>query len=294
MLYGKTRYGYQRYRCKDCNYTYTFHNHLNKLNKERIWFEKWIIEGYSIRQLSLQSSHSAFKIKNIIRFWLDIPPNERQNFSKFKHIIFDGTFIQGRKSIVTVMDSKERKVFAGQYGVKENSIPQLKQFFYPMIVKGLIPKSATVDGNPHVIKLFKELWPDILIQRCLVHVQRQGLMWCRKFPKRTDAKHLRKLFVKITYIHNFKEPKQFLSDVQAWEQKYGCYLAKAPEKGKVFSDLKRARSMLLRAIPDMFHYLNDLNIPSTSNSLEGYFSRLKSKYRQHRGLSPKRRFNYFK
>ena len=51
--------------------------------------------------------------------------------------------------------------------------------------------------------------------------------------------------------------------------------------------------MLLRALPDMFHYLDDPQIPTTTNGLEGYFSRLKSHYRQHRGLSPHKRPNYF-
>lgn len=251
-------------------------------------------EGYSVRQLSSLSNHSESKIKRIVRYWLDSPPTNKQDFSKYKHILFDGTFIHGRKSIVVVMDNVEHRVFAGQYGVVENSIPQLKQFFYPLIKNGLNPKSATVDGNMHVIKLFKQLWSEITIQRCLVHIQRQGLMWCRRFPKRTDAKHLRKLFLRVTYIKSFKDQKQFLSDVHDWEQKYGCCLARTPERGRVFSDVKRARSMLIRALPDMFHYIDDCNIPSTTNSLEGYFSRLKSKYRQHRGLSPKRRCNYFK
>jgi len=226
--------------------------------------------------------------------WLERLPVENRDLSECKNIIVDGTFIHGRKSIVVAMNNAGHKIFAGQYGIAENSIPQLKQFFSPLVIKGLCPKSATVDGNPQVIKLFNELWPDIIIQRCLVHVQRQGLMWCRRFPRRTDAKHLKKLFLKVTYIKTAKEQKQFLFDVQAWEQRYGCYLAQAPEKGRVFSDIKRARSMLLRALPNMFHYLNDQSIPATTNSLEGYFSRLKSNYRQHRGMSSKRRYSYFK
>jgi len=192
------------------------------------------------------------------------------------------------------MDNDKGEVFAGEYGIAENSIPQLRRFFIPLRRKELNPKSATVDGNPHVIKLFKTLWPDIVIQRCLVHIQRQGLMWCRRFPKRTDAKHLRKLFVRVTYIRNFNDRDRFLKDVRAWEERYGCCIDLVPERGKVFGDIKRARSMLLKALPDMFHYLNDHLIPATTNGLEGYFSRLKSKYRQHRGLSPRCRKNYFK
>src|SRR3989337_4239062 len=66
-----------------------------------------------------------------------------------------------------------------------------------------------------------------------------------------------------------------------------------PERGRVFSDIKRAGSMLLKALPDMFHYLDNPKIPATTNGLEGYFSRLKAHYRQHRGLHPSKRANYF-
>lgn len=251
-------------------------------------------EGYSVRQLSIQSRHSESKIRRIINHWLEVDPSNEISFLSIKNILFDGTFIHGRKSIVAIMDNSNHKIFYGEYGVAENSIPQLKAFFKPLVGHGLIPISATVDGNMHVIKLFKQLWPEIKIQRCLVHIQRQGLMWCRRFPKRTDAKHLRKIFQKVTYIRNHKERDVFLSDVQAWEQRFGYYLAQAPERGKVFSDIKRARNMLLKAVPNMFHYLDDNSIPFSTNGLEGYFSRLKSHYRNHRGLSPAHRKKYFK
>lgn len=137
------------------------------------------------------------------------------------------------------------------------------------------------------------MWPDITIQRCLVHIQRQGLMWCRRNPKTDYAKDLRDIFLGVTYIYTKDDRDRFLEAVFRWEDRYGGYIGSQPERGKVFSDIKRARSMLLRALPDMFHYLNDTSIPLTTNGLEGYFSRLKTHYRSHRGLSPAKRINYF-
>ena len=70
-------------------------------------------------------------------------------------------------------------------------------------------------------------------------------------------------------------------------------IAAPVETERIFSGIKRTRSMLLHVLPDLFHCLDDPHIPKTTNGLEGYFSRLKSHYRQHRGLSPQRRPNYF-
>ncbi len=95
-------------------------------------------------------------------------------------------------------------------------------------------------------------------------------------------------------IRTKAERKHFLSQLAQWEHRYGPPIAFTPESGWVFSDLKRARSMLMVALPNMFHYLDDRKIPTSTNGLEGYFGRLKQKYRQHRGLAQRHREAYFR
>jgi hypothetical protein len=192
------------------------------------------------------------------------------------------------------MNAKDHNVIAGRYKISENSKPQLRTFFEPLIAKGLHPRSCTVDGNPHVIAALKTLWPNIIIQRCLVHIQRQGLMWCRQKPQRPDAKELRDIFLQVPYIKSHEQRDVLLKQIHKWELRWGVFIDAQPERGKVFSDLKRARSMLLKAIPNMFHFLNNPAIPCTTNGLEGYFARLKQHYRHHRGMTPQKRHNYFK
>jgi len=191
------------------------------------------------------------------------------------------------------MDAQTHTLIHGQFDIAESSPKDLHTFFFPLKQQGLNPRSFTVDGNQHVIRFLKSLWPDVLIQRCLIHIQRQGLMWCRMKPKRYDAKLLRKLFLSLSHIHSHAEKNRFLKQFYKWEHRYGTTIGSSPERGWVFSDLKRARSMLLKALPHMFHYLDDPAIPTSTNGIEGYFSRLKSHYRQHRGLAPHKRKNYF-
>jgi Transposase, Mutator family len=191
------------------------------------------------------------------------------------------------------MDAITNKVIAGKYGVSENSERDLLAFLKPLMAKGLNPISCTVDGNPQAINVLKMLWPNIIIQRCLVHVQRQGLMWCRRYPKATYGKRLRNIFLKLTRLRNIVEREMLLNEIYLWEEKYGQYIEGQPERGRVFSDIKRARSMLIKALPNMFHYLDNPGISSSTNGLESYFSRLKSHYRHHRGLPKTKLKNYF-
>lgn len=190
------------------------------------------------------------------------------------------------------MDAQKYEIIFGQYGLNEGPRDMLSFCRY-LKARGFHPKSVTVDGNPHLIKVLRTLWPEIIIQRCLVHIQRQGLSWCRRNPKSTAAKHLRKIFLLVNKIHRPLELPSFLEKVRSWEARYGKTLAPLPERGWVLSDLKRARSMLLHALPDMFHYLEDPQIPKSTNGLEGYFARLRQRYRQHRGLAKKHRNLYF-
>jgi hypothetical protein len=225
-------------------------------------------------------------------FLADQPPTSTLE-TNARYLLFDGTFLHRPSSIAVLMDGQTHKLVRGQFGVRENSPPELRAFFEPMIDEGLRPRSFTVDGNPQVIKVLKALWPDAAIQRCLVHIQRQGLSWCRNSPKTAYGRQLRQIFLQVSRIETAADRDTFIDLVATWEDRYGTEIAARKETGRVFSDITRARSMLLKAIPDMFHYLDDPHIPTTTNGLEGYFSRLKSHYRQHRGLSPRKRPNYF-
>lgn len=170
----------------------------------------------------------------------------------------------------------------------------LEPFCATLRQHGLVPTSATIDGNPHLVRILRHHWPTILIQRCLVHIQRQGLSWCRRYPKRTAAKHLRAVFLQVMAVRTAAERDRFVHQLHAWEHQYGHRIACSAETGWVFSDLKRARSMVLAALPDMFRYLDDPLIPKSTNALEGYFARLKQRYRQHRGLRQPHRDAYFR
>jgi hypothetical protein len=226
-------------------------------------------------------------------FLADAPPMPVLGPKSARYFLFDGTFLHRPHSIVVLMDGQTHQLVRGQFDVRENSEPELRAFFKPMIDEGLRPRSFTVDGNPQVIRVLRKLWPDAVIQRCLVHIQRQGLSWCRRSPKIAYARRLRQIFLRVTGITTAAERDVFLDLVATWEAQYGTAIGDRKEVGRVFSDIKRARSMLQRALPDMFHYLDDPHISTTTNGLEGYFSRLKSHYRQHRGLSPRKRPNYF-
>lgn len=250
-------------------------------------------EGYSVRQLSQMSGHGVRKLESIIHFCLSHPPRQKDTLVA-QHIVLDGTLMEGRRGcLLAVMDASDNTILDGEQNVRE-VYGDLVTYLASLHEKGLNPFSATVDGNPALFNALSYLWPCIVIQRCVVHVQRQGLSWCRRRPKTPAARRLRDLFLALTEITTKEQASVFLQKCVTWDEKYGKRVSSPTQRGWVASDLRRARSMLFQALPNLFHYLNDQNIPSSTNGLEGYFSRLKDHYRGHRGLARHRRSSYFK
>ena len=291
-LSGFTKTNKQRYYCKDCQKSFTYRVSSKREKRKLAWFKQWIEEGYSIRELALLKRSSKSTVRRVINYWLSRRPKQSNDLSSVRYIICDGTFLKRTNGIYAVMNAGDHKLVRASYGIKEG-VKDLLPFYIELKDDGLKPISATVDGNPQQIKYLQEVWPLIKIQRCVVHVQRQGLNWCRRNPKRTDAKHLRELLLHLTDVSTKQEAQSFIKAVYAWEKRFGSAIDSSPNRGKVFSDIIRARSMLLKALPNLFHYLDDSNVARSTNALEGYFSRLKELYRLHRGLSIKNRSNYF-
>lgn len=261
-------------------------------HRQRVWFERWIREGYSVRQLSQQSGQPSMRLRRIIEYWLAHPPAVFPDLSRYRHLIVDTTYMCGRRWPLTVfMDAAANTVITGELGVHE-AASAMGPYCARLARQGLNPFSITTDGQPRLLESLRQCWPQTILQRCLVHIQRQGLMWCRRRPTRADAQHLWRLFQKLTAIRTPAARDRWIDQLIAWEQRYGWKIALTPGHGRVFSDLKRARSLLVHALPEMFHFLEHSGIPNTTNGLEGYFSRLKMRYRQHRGLHPQRRHAY--
>lgn len=207
-------------------------------------------------------------------------------------MVCDGTFLEHRTGIYAIMNAQDTQLIYAAYGIPEGG-QRLHEVFQSLADNGLSISSATIDGNTQQIKYLRMVWPTIILQRCIVHVQRQGLSWCRRHPKRTDAKHLRKIFLKLGTVKTLSASRRLIKEIQIWENRFGPAIDATPDRGWVFSDLKRARNMLLNALPDLFHFIENKKIPRSTNMIESYFSRLKEHYRHHRGLAVHHRDAYF-
>jgi transposase-like protein len=194
---------------------------------------------------------------------------------------------------MVVMNSLNQMIISSLYTAKEGT-DQSSRWFSDLKDQGLNPFCVTMDGERQTMHMTRIIWPGITIQRCLYHIQREALRWLRSKPKTKAGQELRRLLSSLCSIRSVRERGLFLQDYRIWLKKYKNYVYSLPMHIKANFDLKRTISLIDNAIPDMFHYLMDSNIPATSNMLEGFYSRLKLAYKCHRGLSQRHKIQFLK
>ena len=211
--------------------------------------------------------------------------------SPIQYVLYDGTYFGRNHCLISLMNALDQSILDSLHTFKEG-YRNVLVWFQELKARGLNPLGITMDGEQSVIRAIHEVWPQTKIQRCLYHIQREGMRWLRSFPNTQAGRELRALLSTLASVKTFKDRDVFLELFHSWINAHYVFIKTLPRTNVSFKDLKRTVALIKNALPDMFHYLSDPNIPSTTNALEGFYSRLKSDYQRHRGLSPQHRISY--
>lgn len=276
-----------------CHRTFIWKAKHNSIAQYQHWFELWITESCSVRRLRKLSGYSAYKIHGIKNYWLGQIPQEDIDYSKVRYVIYDATYFHKDGCLLNLMNATNQKIIAHTYVKKENFTDSYS-WFINLKRQGLNPVFLTTDGERSVTRAIRLVWPGVKLQRCLYHIQHEGMRWLRTYPKTEAGKELRAILSRVSRIKTLQERDAFVQTYTDWVRKYREFVLSLPRLDIAFKDLQRAMVLLNNALPDMFHYLTDSNVPSTTNSLESFHSRLKSDYQRHRGLTKEHRIQYIR
>jgi len=239
------------------------------------------------------SGYSSFKLHQIKNYWLskETPVLSNIKYQKIKYIIFDGTYFHKDGCLIVFIDTQTKQPFYYTY-VRQEGYKCLLPIIKRLQELGLSPKAFTIDGHKSVINALLEVWPNVIIQRCLFHIQRQGLQWLRRKPKTPEAKELRNIIKSCGAMKTKQDMEFFLTRYFHWRKANYKSVIEMPTFSIAFKDLKRAITLIDNALKDMFHFVKDQNIVPTTNYIENFFKQLKHKYRGHNGLSLKHKIAY--
>lgn len=160
------------------------------------------------------------------------------------------------------------------------------------------PKAVVIDGKRGLYKAVRECFPQAIVQRCQFHVAQYCLTRLTKKPQTTPAQELRKIVLELATVKSKAKLEDWLQLYLGWMITYHAYVKQKTYSETEFTPTGRKRwhythgrlhavySHLKRAIPHLFKYLLDPNIPNTTNHVEGGVNaQLRCQLRFHRGLS---------
>ena len=203
-------------------------------------------------------------------------------------IIADTTFSSRSVGLTVFREPNLKKiVWWKQTVVEKAEVYQLGR--QSLEKKGLAIKAVVLDGRRGI----REVFNGIPIQMCHFHQKRIINKYLTTRPKLPAGIELRE----IARIIPSSNEEWLTKRLNEWFQKWQDFLKQKTTDsltGRWFHTHKRIRSAYRSLITNLSYLYTyqkypELNIPNTTNSLDGYFNRLKSLLNVHRGLSPQRR-----
>lgn len=280
-----SKYGYQngiqKYKCTSCGKVF-------QGGKRLIPSELWLayIEGkQTYKQLSIKYNCSIKTIQRKIDSY--VPPTNSV-FVSVANILMDTTYFGRKLGVMVFKDSLSKKILYKRY-VKYETNQQYHEGIIEISRRGILVQSIVCDGRKGLLQLFE----GIPIQMCQFHQVQIVNRYLTRKPKMPAAIELRLLTLNLT-----KTSKALFTErLFQWQNKWEDFLKERtihPDTGKSYYTHKRLRSAwrsLRRNIPWLFVYedYKELMIHNTTNALDGVFSDLKNKLRNHNGLSMQRK-----
>ncbi len=256
--------------------------------------ERWVY-----RYLVRDSGMSQTTLQKLFKSYLSSAPVVAIRVKGEAHILIDASYFSGGLCLILYYDHDIRYVQLYR-NTDQEKYREIKQDLENLKALGVRVASVTCDGHKAILKAVRKVYPDAFIQRCLVHLKRQARIYLREKPKLLQATSLLRIANQITAIKNQGQRTVWLYEFYRWYEDNKAFINEQTcntETGRFWythKNLHAACSLIIMALPDMFHYLDHPAIPNTTNRLENYFAHLKDKLTLHRGLRFDAKKNFIK
>ena len=298
IKWGK-QLGKQRYKCKHCSVLSTGSNKGVSSSNRFIWFKEWVAGRRTIAQISRQSGYSERTLKRYFHDYLSAAPVFKVRPSEKVNLLIDATYFSGNLCLVLYRDNTIK--YTQLYRLTDGEwYEEIKEDLENLLTLGVQIESITCDGHKSLLKAVRKVCRDVVVQRCLVHIQRMCRIWLTMRPKSQAAIELRHIVNRLHTIKDHQQRDYWIVSLVKWHRVYEAYLKErsiSSQTGRYWYKhklLRRSFTVIRKALPDMFHYLDNDRVPKSTNGLESFFGHLKSHVTLHRGLSKAHRKNFIK
>ena len=270
-----------------------------KHGNQFVWFKKWVLHRQTLLYLSNESGYSVRTLKTYFHNYLSkapvlpIYPREKLN------LLIDGTYFSNDICLIVYRDNAIKytqlyRLTNGEY------YHEIKEDLENLLKLNITIESITCDGHRAILKAIRLSCKDVILQRCLVHIERECKSWLTTNPKNIAGNELLFIVKKLSLIKHHFQSHEWIIELLKWheqhknyinEKSYSFYTKRYWFKHKM---VRRAFIHIKNALPNMFQYLFNERVPKTTNGLESFFGHLKSHLLLHRGLTKEHRKNFIK
>jgi hypothetical protein len=273
----------QRYRCKNCNYVFE-----NKKSKNEL-LQKLRKEYVDHKQTQKQLATKYSLTSKTIRKYLNQPTvvdNSNNRRPSSSVVLMDTTYFGRTFSVMVFRDAHIKKNLYWKF-LPYETIAEYVLGIDKIEANGTEVKAIVCDGRRGVFKAFK----DLPLQMCQFHQIQIVKRYLTRNPRLEASQELAEITGKLTRT----DEASFKGMLEKWHEKWRYWLKERTineDTGRWHYTHKRTRSAyysLIRHIDHLFTYQRypDLEIPNTTNGLEGIFTNIKTNVRVHRGLKLK-------
>lgn len=258
-----------------------------RLNNDTLWNE-YTIGKQTYSQLSAKYNCSIKTIqRRLDRHKVVHSPVECRNV-----IVLMDTTYWGRGFGVMLFKDAISKVNLLKYYVKIETNAMYIRGIEELKSRGFGIAAVVCDGRKGLLQSFGS----IPVQMCQFHQSAIIRRYLTKKPKLQAAKEL----MGVMDLMAKTDKESFVGTLDLWFEKWEKFLNERsvnPLTKKSFYTHKKLRSAyrsLKTNLPWLFTWYDyfELNIPNTTNAIDGHFADLKNKLRNHNGLSKQRKMKF--
>lgn len=226
-------------------------------------------------------------IKTIQRRLDTIKTQKESTFSSIANVLMDTTYFGRKLGVMVFKDSLSGQILYKQY-VRQETNELYQSGIEEIARRGIKIQSIICDGRKGLFRLFE----GIPMQMCNFHQVAIIRRYLTQKPKMRASKEL----WAITLLLVDTDRESFEGLLALWYAQWEVFLNERNigadgKKRYIHKKLRSAYRSLKTNLPWLFTWYDNmgLKIPNTTNAIDGHFSDLKNKLRNHNGLSTERK-----
>lgn len=131
--------------------------------------------------LSKESGYGIRTLKRLFHQYLSKPPLLSVYPSEKLNLLIDGTYFSNDICLILYRDNQIKfKLYRLSDG---EFYEEIKEDLENLLSLGIQIESITCDGHRAMIKAIKQTCKHVILQRCIVHIQRECKIWLTSRPK---------------------------------------------------------------------------------------------------------------